>query len=134
VNVVFTVYFGLAGLVLGSFINLAADRIPRGESLVSPGSHCRSCGRRLNIVDLVPVAGYLVRGGRCATCRTPIGVSAPVIEAVSAAIMLGPILAFGVWPGLVGSLAMVAAWGVAVTMLAARRAAQAQVEETISAG
>ena len=54
-------YLVLVALLIGSFINLAADRLPRGESVVSPRSHCRSCGRVLNVVDLFPVAGYLVR-------------------------------------------------------------------------
>ena len=63
----FDIYFVLVALFVGSFINLAADRLPRGESLVTPRSHCRSCGRVLNVIDLLPVAGYFIRGGRCAT-------------------------------------------------------------------
>jgi len=46
--------------------DVAADRVPRGESIVRPRSHCRSCGRLLTVVDLLPVAGYLLRRGRCA--------------------------------------------------------------------
>jgi len=48
------VYLVLVALLLGSFINLAADRLPRGESLVRPRSHCRACSRPLNVVDLRP--------------------------------------------------------------------------------
>ena len=62
-------YAVLVAALVGSFINLAADRVPRGESVVRPRSHCRSCGRVLNFVDLIPVAGYLIRAGRCATLR-----------------------------------------------------------------
>jgi leader peptidase (prepilin peptidase)/N-methyltransferase len=95
----FDVYLVLVALFLGSFINLAADRVPRGESLVTPRSHCRSCGRVLNVVDLLPVVGYFIRGGRCATCRAPIGLSAPLIEAAAGLLMLIPIVALGLWPG-----------------------------------
>ena len=96
----FAIYFVLVALFVGSFINLAADRLPRGESLLTPRSHCRSCGRVLNVIDLLPVAGYFIRGGRCATCRTSIGPSAPLVEAAAGLSMLIPIVALGLWPGL----------------------------------
>lgn len=116
-------YLVLVGLLLGSFINLAADRVPRGESVVWPRSHCRSCGRQLNTVDLLPVLGYLLRAGRCATCRTPIGASAPVVEAVAGACMLAGVVFLGLWPGALAGLVLVGGWGLAVTGLAARRLA-----------
>ena len=116
-----TAYLGLVGLMLGSFINLAADRLARGESLIRPGSHCRPCGRRLNAIDLLPVAGYLIRGGRCATCRAQIGSSAPVVEALAGALMLAPIIWQGLWPGALAGILLVGILGVAVTTLAGRR-------------
>jgi prepilin signal peptidase PulO-like enzyme (type II secretory pathway) len=115
------IYLVLVGLMLGSFINLAADRVPRGESLVRPGSHCRACDRLLNVVDLLPVAGYVVRGGRCASCGVPIGVSAPLIEATSGILILAAIAALGVWPGALVGMGLVAAWGCTVVGLATRR-------------
>ncbi len=62
------------GLILGSFINMAAWRIPRGLSIVAPRSRCIHCGRELGPLDLVPVLSYLFLGGRCRTCRQPIPV------------------------------------------------------------
>ncbi len=114
-------YFVLFAALLGSFINLAADRLPRGESILRPRSHCRSCGRILNGVDLLPVLGYLVRGGRCATCATPIGMASPLVEAVCAGSMLAAILWFGVWPGALVGLALVGGCGAVLTVLAMRR-------------
>jgi prepilin signal peptidase PulO-like enzyme (type II secretory pathway) len=114
-------YLVLLGLVAGSFINLASDRLPRGESLVAPRSHCRSCDRVLNAVDLLPVAGYLLRGGRCATCRAPIGAWAPIVELVSGLLMVATITWLGVWPGTAAGLALVGAWGALVTSLAIYR-------------
>src|SRR5450759_958198 len=87
-RIVLSAYLVLVCLMLGSFINLAADRFPRGESIVRPRSHCRSCGRVLSAVDLLPVAGYLLRRGRCATCGSRIGRTSPVVEIVSGACML----------------------------------------------
>ena len=114
-------YLVLASLLVGSFFNLAADRLPRGESLIHPRSHCRSCGRQLNLVDLLPVAGYLVRRGRCATCAAPIGAASPLVEAVCGGLMLVALLAFGLWPGAGLGLRLVALWGVLVTSLSMRR-------------
>ena len=115
-------YLVVVALLLGSFINLALDRVPRGESVVRPPSRCRACGRRLNAIDLIPVAGYLVRKGRCATCGTPIGITSPILEAASGVLMLAAILIGGVWPGAASGQALVAGWGVLVVTLGGRRA------------
>jgi leader peptidase (prepilin peptidase) / N-methyltransferase len=116
-------YLVLVCLMLGSFINLAADRVPRGESIVRPRSHCRSCGRVLTFVDLLPVAGYLLRRGRCATCGSRIGRTSPVVEIVSGACMLAMLVWLGLWPGAIAGLALVALLGFSVTGLALKRRA-----------
>jgi prepilin signal peptidase PulO-like enzyme (type II secretory pathway) len=116
-----TAYLVFVGLALGSFINLAADRLPRRESLIRPRSHCRNCGRQLNTVDLLPVVGYVLRQGRCATCRRPIGASAPLVEVIAGACMAGPVVVFGLWPGAAVGIVLLAGWGLAVTGLAAKR-------------
>jgi len=91
-------YAVLVALLLGSFINLAMDRLPRGESLVHPRSRCRSCGRVLNFVDLIPVGGYLIRRGCCASCGASIGLRSPLVEAICG----GSMLASLTWLGLIG--------------------------------
>jgi leader peptidase (prepilin peptidase)/N-methyltransferase len=111
----------LVGLIFGSFINLAADRVPRGESILHPRSHCRNCGRQLNVIDLLPVVGYLLRGGRCATCGTQIGVVAPTVEAICGASMIAAILWLGFWPGALLGLASIALFGGIVIAAAMRR-------------
>ena len=116
-----TAYSGLVGLMLGSFINLAADRVPRGESVIRPRSHCRGCARQLNVIDLLPVAGYLLRHGRCATCSSTIGVSAPIVEAVSGGSVLAAIAWLGLWPGALVGLVVVLVLGVTLVGLATRR-------------
>jgi leader peptidase (prepilin peptidase) / N-methyltransferase len=118
-----SVYLVFVGLMLGSFINLAADRVPRGESLVRPRSHCRACGRTLNTLDLLPVVGYVVRGGRCATCRTPIGVASPAVEATCGCPMLAAVVFQGLWPGALVGLALVCAFGGVLVLDGVRRRA-----------
>ena len=115
-------YLVLCALMIGSFINLAADRVPRRESVISPPSHCRSCGRRLNALDLLPIAGYCLRRGRCASCGVPIGAAAPAVEAVAGALMAAAVVWLGIWPGAVVGAALVALWGLGVTRVAVERA------------
>lgn len=68
------------GLVLGSFLNVCIDRIPRGESVVHPPSHCDTCGRMLVRRDLIPVISYLLLRGRCRYCGERLSWRVPVVE------------------------------------------------------
>ena len=121
VNVFLGGYLVLVGMMFGSFINLAADRLPRGESLLHPRSHCRSCGRVLNFVDLLPVAGYLIRRGRCAGCGSSIGPASLAIEALCGLFMLVPLATFGLARGaVVGGIAVALVGAAAVALSFAR--------------
>jgi prepilin signal peptidase PulO-like enzyme (type II secretory pathway) len=106
-------YLVVVALLVGSFINLAADRLPRGESLIRPRSHCRSCGRVLNFVDLIPVGGYLIRRGRCATCGVSIGAASPAVEALCGLSMLVSLTVLGLVKGAVVGAAAVSLVGLA---------------------
>src|SRR3989475_5328978 len=92
-------YLVLVAMLIGSFINLAADRLPRRESIVRPRSHCRSCGRVLNLVDLIPVAGYAIRGGGRAGRGQRIGGSSPPVEGLCGASMLALFVLLGALRG-----------------------------------
>ncbi len=71
------------GLVIGSFLNVVVWRVPRGESVVRPGSHCPRCGREIRGRDNVPVLSWLLLRGRCRDCGEPISLRYPVVEAVT---------------------------------------------------
>lgn len=73
-------FWALLGTAVGSFLNLAADRLPEGESLLAPPSHCGVCGRRPGPAELVPVWSYLALRGRCRGCGASIGVRTLVVE------------------------------------------------------
>lgn len=70
-----------AGATVGSFLNVVAYRVPRGESVVRGGSRCPCCGTRIRPRDNVPVLGWLLLGGRCRDCGVPIAVAYPSVEA-----------------------------------------------------
>jgi leader peptidase (prepilin peptidase)/N-methyltransferase len=74
------------GLLVGSFLNVVAWRLPRGESLVAPGSRCPGCAHPVRPYDNVPVLSWLALRGRCRDCRTPISARYPLVEALTAAL------------------------------------------------
>jgi leader peptidase (prepilin peptidase) / N-methyltransferase len=88
----------LIGLAIGSFLNVVIHRLPRHESLVSPGSRCPSCGYQLRAIDNVPVLSYLLLAGRCRRCRTRISVRYPIVEAATAILFVLHYLVFGWTP------------------------------------
>lgn len=71
------------GLVVGSFANVCIYRLPRHESVVFPPSRCPTCSARIPARDNVPVLGWLLVGGWCRSCRTPISMRYPAIEAAN---------------------------------------------------
>jgi leader peptidase (prepilin peptidase) / N-methyltransferase len=75
-----TVFAGLLGLAFGSFLNVCVSRWPVRESIVHPRSHCRSCGRTLAWWENVPLASWLMLGGRCRSCKEKIGWRYPLVE------------------------------------------------------
>lgn len=76
----------LFGLLFGSFLNVVGYRVPRGESVVWPGSHCTSCQKPLKPYELIPVVSWMLQGGRCRACKAPISVRYPCIELSCAAL------------------------------------------------
>ncbi len=84
--------FTLLGLFVGSFVNVCIDRLPRGQSIINPPSHCFACNHKLGILDLVPLFSYLWLRGRCRYCRAPIPLRLPVVEGLT-----GLLFAFLYW-------------------------------------
>ncbi|MGH2607586.1 MAG: prepilin peptidase [Tepidiformaceae bacterium] len=72
------------GAVIGSFLNVVILRLPRGQSLVRPASHCGSCGKPIRWFDNLPVLSFLWLRGRCRHCEARISWRYPVIEATTA--------------------------------------------------
>ncbi|HET9516409.1 MAG TPA: prepilin peptidase [Actinoplanes sp.] len=91
---------GLLGLAVGSFLNVVIHRVPRGESLLRPGSHCPACQAPVKPWHNVPVVGWLVLRGRCASCGTRISARYPLVEAITAGLFVAVAARFGLSPEL----------------------------------
>ncbi len=77
-------FLGVLGAIIGSFLALCSNRIPSGQSIVTPASHCEQCKTLLAWYDLCPVVSYLLLGGRCRTCKANIAHESLLLELISA--------------------------------------------------
>jgi leader peptidase (prepilin peptidase)/N-methyltransferase len=116
VHALTAVLAAVLGLVVGSFLNVVIWRVPRGESVVSPPSHCPACDRPVRPRDNVPVASWLLLRGRCRDCGAPISARYPAVE-------LGTAVVFAVLAVRIGAEAALPAFlylgaiGVALSMI-----------------
>lgn len=76
------------GAIWGSFLNVVIHRLPRGDSLLTPPSHCPECQTPIRWFQNIPILSYLALGGRCASCRAGISVRYPLVELVTAMLTL----------------------------------------------
>jgi leader peptidase (prepilin peptidase)/N-methyltransferase len=116
VPVIGLVLLALLGLAIGSFLNVVVWRVPRGESILSPPSHCPSCAEAIRPVDNIPLVSWLALRGRCRHCQAPISPRYFAVELLTGALFV----AFGVHFGAHADLAAylyLAAVGVALAVI-----------------
>ncbi|MGH0028680.1 MAG: prepilin peptidase [Myxococcota bacterium] len=89
---------GVLGLVVGSFLNVVIHRLPRGESLAWPGSHCPHCDAPIHWYDNLPVVSYLVLRGRCRSCGVRISPRYPAVEAITGVVFVALAVRHGAGP------------------------------------
>jgi leader peptidase (prepilin peptidase) / N-methyltransferase len=110
------------GLLVGSFLNVVAYRVPAGLSIVSPPSACPRCGEQIKPYDNVPVVSWLLLRAKCRSCREPISARYPLVELATGILFIFVALRF--WPAIesaiptVGSTSTTAAVAGFLTLIA----------------
>ena len=83
------------GGIVGSFLNVCIHRLPKGESIVLPGSHCPHCKNPIKYYDNLPLISYLLLKGKCRHCHEPISIQYPLVEGITALSSLLLFIKFG---------------------------------------
>jgi leader peptidase (prepilin peptidase)/N-methyltransferase len=86
----------LAGLLIGSFLNVCIYRMPRDLSIVRPRSYCPACEKPVAWFDNIPLASYLMLGGRCRNCRARIPIRYPIVELLTGILFAVSVAGLGV--------------------------------------
>lgn len=106
-NYLFCIFFLLLGMILGSFYNVVGWRLPKGESIIYPPSHCPNCNHQLKILDLIPVFSFILQRGKCRYCKNKIAWYYPVFEFLCGIVFMLCYLVFGITPELLKTLTFV---------------------------
>jgi leader peptidase (prepilin peptidase)/N-methyltransferase len=96
VNDVIPLFFFLFGIVMGSFLNVCIARIPEGQSVVTPASHCPRCEKPIRFYDNLPVLSWFLLRGKCRNCQLPISPMYPIVEFLTGAFFVLTYYSFGV--------------------------------------
>ena len=100
-------FAGVLGMLFGSFLNVVAYRLPRHESLVTPGSHCPNCEEPVKPYDNIPILSWLLLRGRCRSCSAVISARYPLVEALTGALCVGAVLSHDSAAGIALSVALI---------------------------
>lgn len=87
-EIYYCVVMFILGSVLGSFYNVVGYRIPKGESIVFPSSHCTNCGHKLKAYELIPIFSFLFLGGKCSKCKQKISWFYTIFETLTGILFL----------------------------------------------
>jgi len=85
----------LLGAILGSFLNVCIVRLPKHESLIRPSSHCPHCNKPIKFYDNIPIVSYIILGGKCRSCKNPISLRYPVVEALTGLMSVALFMKYG---------------------------------------
>jgi leader peptidase (prepilin peptidase)/N-methyltransferase len=85
----------ILGTMVGSFLNVCVYRIPGGESIVLPASHCRACKKPIAFYDNIPLVSFLVLKGKCRHCDAPLSFQYPLVELLTGLLAVACVLKWG---------------------------------------
>ena len=90
-----SISFFILGTIIGSFLSVCICRIPAGESIVYPPSHCSNCKSNIKPYDLIPIVSYVILRGKCRYCKEKISIKSPLMELFTGIMFLSLYLKYG---------------------------------------
>lgn len=90
------IFLFILGSIFGSFFFVIGTRLPKNESIITPGSHCDSCKHELKWYDLIPIISYLINKGKCRYCKTKLSILYPLAEIATGMLFVIAFLLFGI--------------------------------------
>lgn len=103
----YIIMFFILGTILGSFYMVVAERIPKGESIITPPSHCTNCNHRLTPLELIPIFSYIFQKGKCRNCKVKLSIMYPLYELISGLLFSLTYISFGLTYQLIIALTFV---------------------------
>jgi leader peptidase (prepilin peptidase)/N-methyltransferase len=100
-------FAGVLGAIFGSFLNVVIHRLPRHESVVFPASHCPGCDMPVRPYDNIPILSWVLLRGHCRGCGEPISPRYPLVEAGTAALCVGAVIAHTSAADMASSVALI---------------------------
>lgn len=95
-NLILIICFFIIGTIFGSFYNVVGYRIPKGESILYPSSHCTNCNHKLKAFELIPILSFLFLGGKCHKCKSKISFFYPIFELLTGVCFVLSYIVFGI--------------------------------------
>jgi leader peptidase (prepilin peptidase)/N-methyltransferase len=92
------VFIFLMGSIIGSFLNVCIYRLPKGRSIIFPGSHCPNCTAKIYWYDNIPILSYIILGGKARCCNAKISFRYFIVEVLTAIAFLVLFICFGLTP------------------------------------
>ena len=106
-EIIVSIWMFIVGTIFGSFYNVVGLRLPKGESIVSPPSHCPNCNHKLSATELIPIISYFICKGKCRHCGEKISYVYPIFEATCGLLFALAYLSFGFSPNLIVALTFI---------------------------
>ena len=106
-EILLCIFLFIIGTIFGSFYNVVGYRLPKGESIVFPPSHCTNCNHKLTFFELIPIISYIFQKGKCKHCGQKISLFYPMFEALTGILFVLCYLSFGLTPNLIIALTFV---------------------------
>ena len=94
-NIFLIIILFIIGIIFGSFYNVVGYRIPKGQSILYPSSHCTNCNHKLGFLELIPILSFVFLGGKCKKCKVKISMFYPIFEFITGCAFAISYIVFG---------------------------------------